>query len=104
MILLEIVAPRRIDIELGRNIRERGLESFRIFVAVDPRQRRIDVEIVPVGRGAKDALDGRIKEPAIAEITGHQQLVAALRQPAQKINGQHQEREDHDGCGRFPRR
>jgi len=61
----ELVAARRIDIELAPDIGQRLGQRRRGVVAIDPGQCRIDAEILSVDRRLEDAPDRVLENAAI---------------------------------------
>ncbi len=92
---LEFEPPLGIDIELVGDVGQPVLQRRRIGIAVDARQRRIDVEIAPFRRGAENPLDGMLEEGAVAGIAGAQPLVGARRQPVEAEHRRAERRQDH---------
>ncbi len=71
---MEFVAPVRIDIERGGDIRQLALELLGRLVAVHARERRIGDEIAPVPRRAEESFDGAVDEGVIAALVEQLQL------------------------------
>src|SRR5690606_2542398 len=74
----ELLAPRGLDVKLLANVLERGDDLVGGVEPVYARERRVGVEILPVGRRAKDALDGVLEQAVIAALRLAQRLLLLL--------------------------
>src|SRR6202008_1237437 len=61
----EVVAAAGIYVQLSCDVAERNYEILGGVKAVDASQGRIGTDVLSVGRGLKDALDGVLEDAAV---------------------------------------